>query len=57
MPETIQQQTQPESQPQPPQMPSPHMETKKPKLHIGFWLLTGILVLVLIASVAAWQVK
>ena len=51
MPKTSQQRT----QPQPPQMPSPRMETKKPTLHISFWLLTGILVLVLIASVAAWQ--
>ena len=51
MPKTSQQRTQPEL----PQLPSPQMETKKPTLHIGFWLLAGILVLVLIASVAAWQ--
>ena len=55
MPKTSQQRTSPELPPQPPQMPSLRMETKKPTLHIGFWLLTGLLVLVLIASVAAWQ--
>ena len=55
MPKTSQQRTSPKLPQQPPQLPSPHMETKKPTLHIGFWLLTGILVLVLIASVAAWQ--
>ena len=55
MPKTSQQRTQPELQPQPPQMPSSRMETKKTTLHIRFWLLTGILVLVLIASVAVWQ--
>ena len=55
MPKTSQQRTSPKLPQQPPQLPSPHMETRKPTLHIGFWLLTGILVLVLIASVAVWQ--
>jgi hypothetical protein len=40
--------TQPELQPQPPQMPSPRMETKKPKSQKRLWLLTGVLVLALI---------
>ena len=52
MPKTSQQPTQPELQSQP---QSPRMETKKPTLQIRFWLLTGLLVLVLITSVAAWQ--
>jgi hypothetical protein len=55
MPKTSQQRTSPELQPQPQQMPISRVETKKPTLRIGFWLLTGLLVLVLIASVAAWQ--
>jgi hypothetical protein len=40
--------TKPELQPQPPQMLSPRMETKKPKSHKRLWLLTGVLVLALI---------
>ena len=40
--------TQPELQPQPPQMASPRMETKKPKSQKRLWLLTGVLVLALI---------
>ena len=56
MPETTKQLTQPEFQPQPPQIPAPRMETKKPKTHKRLWLLIGVLVLVLILiSVAASQ--
>jgi len=55
MSKTSQQRTSSELPQQLAQQPSPRMETKKPTLRIGFWLLTGILVLVLIASVAAWQ--
>ena len=56
MPKTSKQLTRPEMHPQPPQMPSPRMETKKPKSHKRLWLLTGILVLVLIMmAAAAWQ--
>jgi Tfp pilus assembly protein PilN len=56
MPKTTQQRTQPELQPQPPQLPSTRMETKKPKSPQRLWLLTGVLVLVLIVIVAAaWQ--
>jgi flagellar basal body-associated protein FliL len=58
MPKTSQQRTQSELHPQPSQMPSPQMETKKPKSYKRLWLLTGVLVLVLIVSVAAaWQVS
>src|SRR5690349_19913063 len=38
---------------QPPQMPSPLMETHKPKSPTPLWLLTGVLVLVLIVMVVA----
>ena len=55
MPKISQQRTSPELPQQQPQMPSLRVETKKPTLRIGFWLLIGILVLVLIASLAAWQ--
>jgi Tfp pilus assembly protein PilN len=56
MPNTSQQLTQPELQPQPPQLPSARMETKKPKAQKCLWLLTGVLVLLLIVMVAAaWQ--
>jgi hypothetical protein len=55
MPKTSQQRTQPELPQQQPQVPSPLVESKKPTFRIGFGLLTGLLVLVLIASVAAWQ--
>lgn len=40
--------TKPELQPQPAQMPSPRMETEKPKSQKRLWLLTGVLVLALI---------
>ncbi len=53
MPEITKQPTKPELQPQPPQMPSPRMETKKPKSYKRLWLLTGVMVLVLIVIVAA----
>ena len=43
--------TQPELQPQPPQMPSARMETTKPKSQKRLWLLTGVLVLALIVGV------
>jgi Tfp pilus assembly protein PilN len=56
MPKPSQQLTQPELQPQPPQMPSARMEAKKPKSPQRLWLLTGVLVLLLIVMVAAaWQ--
>ncbi len=42
-----------ELQPQPLQMPSPRMETKKPKSHKRLWLLTGVLALVLVMIVVA----
>ncbi len=67
MPKTSKQLTQPELQPQPPQMPSGRMETQKPKSHNRLWLLTGVMVLLLIVGVmvlllivfaaAAWQVS
>src|SRR6266487_6654010 len=56
MPKTSKQLTQPELQPQPPQMPSARMEIKKPKAPKRLWLLSGVLVLVLIVIIAAaWQ--
>jgi hypothetical protein len=56
MPNTSQQHTQPELQPQPPHMPSARMETKKPKAPHRLWLVTGVLVLLLLVMVAAaWQ--
>ena len=53
MPKTSKQLTRPELQPQPPQMPSARMESKKPKSPQHLWLVTGVLVLVLIVIVAA----
>ena len=53
MPKTTKQRTPPELHPQPPQRPSPRMETKKPTSPTRLWLLTGVLVLVLIVSVVA----
>ena len=53
MPKTTKQRTPPEFHPQPPQRPSPRMETKKPTSPTRLWLLTGVLVLVLIVSVVA----
>jgi hypothetical protein len=53
MPKTSQQLTQLELQPQPPQLPSARMETKKPKSPQRLWLLAGVLVLLLIVIVVA----
>ncbi len=53
MPKIPNQLTTPELQPQPPQAPSPRMETQKLKSHNRLWLLTGVLVLVLIVIVVA----
>ena len=53
MPKTTKQRTPPELHPQPPQRPSPRMETKKPKSQKRLWLLTGVLVLGLIVIVVA----
>ena len=44
MPKTTKQRTPPELHPQPPQRPSPRMETKKPTSPTRLWLLTGVLV-------------
>jgi hypothetical protein len=55
MPKTPQQRTQSVLQPQPLQMPSARMETKKPKSPNRLWLLISVLVLLLIVSVAGWQ--
>ena len=55
MPKPSQQLTQPELHPQTPQTLSGRMETTKPKSQKRLWLLTGVLVLLLIVSVAAWQ--
>ena len=57
MPKASQQRTQPELQPQPSQMPSARMETKKSKLPQRLWLVTGVLVLALMVIVVAWQVS
>jgi flagellar basal body-associated protein FliL len=48
--------TKPELQPQPSQMPSQQMDTKKPKSHKRLWLSTGVimvLVLIMIFVVAS----
>jgi hypothetical protein len=55
MPKTSQQRAQSKLEPQPSQMPSARMETRKPKPPKRLWLLISVLVLLLIVSVAAWQ--
>jgi hypothetical protein len=53
MPKTSKQLFQPEFQPQPSQMPSPQMGSKKPTSAQRLWLLTGVLVLALVMIVVA----